>query len=210
MVIGLPPAPVAPAEKGLVLLRAKIQEVIGETYRCALFYRFAGSLRFELSSEGSPLEKVLTALGKATAICNDVFEGEERILVHLQAFASASRFSLRKMLRELQQAGIVIPSIREVWVDRTDDDDDGAGCWVSCAFEVPVTKLQNLLWCAVAADFSSVRPNPHCRVYLIKDRFLHSIPIVVHELEYYDQIASRTAAANPPGLAKEFVEWVNS
>lgn len=45
---------------------------------------------------------------------------------------------------------------------------------------------------------------------VIKDRFLHSIPIVVHELEYYDQIASQTAAANPPGLTKEFVAWVSS
>jgi hypothetical protein len=44
---------------------------------------------------------------------------------------------------------------------------------------------------------------------VIKDRFLQSIPIVVHELEYYDQIASQTAAANPPGLTKEFVAWVS-
>lgn len=30
------------------------------------------------------------------------------------------------------------------------------------------TKLQNLLWCAVTADFgASLRPNPHCRVYLL-------------------------------------------
>jgi hypothetical protein len=45
---------------------------------------------------------------------------------------------------------------------------------------------------------------------VIKDRFLQPIPIVVHELEYYGQIASQTAAANPPGLAKEFVDWVSS
>ena len=94
--------------------------------------------------------------------------GEERILVHLQAFASASHFSFREMLRELRLAGIVIPSVRDVWVDQTDDDDDyGAGHWVSCAFEVPVTKLQNLLWCAVVTDFGSLHPNPYCRVYLL-------------------------------------------
>ena len=98
--------------------------------------------------------------------------GEERILVHLQAFASASRFSFREMLREmpreLRLAGIVIPNVRDVWVDQPDDY--GAGHWVSCAFEVPVTKLQNLLWCAVATDFGSLHPNPHCRVYLLNSR----------------------------------------
>lgn len=45
---------------------------------------------------------------------------------------------------------------------------------------------------------------------VIKDRFVHPIPIVVHQLEYYDQIALQTASANPPGLAKEFVDWVTS
>lgn len=151
-----------------MILREKIQEVVGDTYRFGLFYRFPGGLRFELSTGGSPLDQVLMALRKATAICDDVFMGEERILVHLQAFASASRFSFRRMLRELQLAGIFIPSVREVWVDQIDDDDDyGAGHWVSCAFEVPVPKLQNLLWCAVATDFASLRPNPHCRVYLL-------------------------------------------
>jgi len=151
-----------------MIFREKIQEIVGDTYRFALFYNFPGGLRFELSTGKSPLDQVLMALRKATAICDDVFMGEEQILVHLQAFASASRFSFRQMLRELQLAGIVIPSVREVWVEQTDDDDDyGVGHWVSCAFEVPVTKLQNLLWCAVATDFASLRPNPHCSVYLL-------------------------------------------
>lgn len=42
----------------------------------------------------------------------------------------------------------------------------------------------------------------------IEKRFGHPVPIIVHELEYYDQIAMQTAAANPPGLAQEFVDWV--
>jgi len=42
----------------------------------------------------------------------------------------------------------------------------------------------------------------------IEARFGHPVPIIVHELEYYDQIAMQTAAANPPGLAQEFVDWV--
>lgn len=154
-----------------MMFREEIQEVVGETYRFALFYNFPGGLRFELSSGDSPLDQVLTALRRATAICDDVFRGEEQILVHLQAFTSASRFSFREMLRELRLAGIIIPGARDVWVDHAEDDDDhGAGGWVNCAFEAPVTKLQNLLWCAVATDFASLRPNPHCRVYLLNSR----------------------------------------
>lgn len=36
------------------------------------------------------------------------------------------------------------------------------------------------------------------------------VPIIVHELEYYGAIAQQTAAANPAGLADEFVAWVNA
>lgn len=36
------------------------------------------------------------------------------------------------------------------------------------------------------------------------------VPIVVHELEYYDEIAEQTERANPPGVAAAFVSWVRS
>lgn len=32
--------------------------------------------------------------------------------------------------------------------------------------------------------------------------------MLIHELEYYDQIATQTEAANPPGLADDFITWV--
>jgi hypothetical protein len=150
--------------------KSEIQEIVGRPYRFALFYRFPGGLRFELSEGDSPLDQALTALRKATIVCEDVFGGEDKILVHLEAFAPASRFGLRKTLRELRVAGIVVPKAREVWVEIDDepDDEDEDVYWVSCAFEVPSTKLQNLLWCAVTTDFgSSLRPNPRCRVYLL-------------------------------------------
>lgn len=45
---------------------------------------------------------------------------------------------------------------------------------------------------------------------VIEQRFSGPVPIVVHELEYYDQIALQTRLANPPGLAKEFEDWIAS
>lgn len=160
-------------------LRRKIHEIVGGPYRHALFYNFPGGLRFELPDGGSPLDQALTALRKATLICDDVFAGEERVLVHLEVFAPASHFGLRKMLRELRIAGIVVPKARDIWLEaegQTDEADESCH-WVSCAFEVSTAKLPNLLWCAVAADFgSSLRPNPRCRVYLLNP----NKEIVVH------------------------------
>lgn len=45
---------------------------------------------------------------------------------------------------------------------------------------------------------------------VIEQRFSGPIPIVVHELEYYDKIAAQTRLANPPGVAKEFEDWIAS
>ncbi|QEV04928.1 hypothetical protein [Streptomyces prasinus] len=37
-----------------------------------------------------------------------------------------------------------------------------------------------------------------------------TVPVIVHELEYYEAIARQTEAANPPGLADEFTSWVRN
>jgi hypothetical protein len=149
-------------------LKIKTQEIVGYPYRYALFYNFPGGLRFELSEGGNPLDQVLTALRKATAVCEDVFADEKTILVHLLTFLPSSRFGLRRKLRELQVAGITIPKVRDLWLDMENKDDDEVFYWVNCAFEVPVSKVQNLIWCAVTTDFgASLSPNPQCRVYLL-------------------------------------------
>lgn len=36
------------------------------------------------------------------------------------------------------------------------------------------------------------------------------VPVILHELEYYEGIARRTEAANPPGLADDFTAWVRT
>jgi len=43
---------------------------------------------------------------------------------------------------------------------------------------------------------------------VIQQHFAGPIPILVHELEYYDEIAVQTRLANPPGLTKEFEDWI--
>lgn len=141
-------------------------------YRHALFYYFPGGLRFELAEGGSAFDEVLTALRKASLICEDVFAQEASIHVHLQMyFPSSSRFQLRHTLRELGVAGLAIPRDREIWLEQVPADDknfeDRDEFWINVAFEVPKTKLQSLIWCAVAIDFEELRPNPQCLIYLI-------------------------------------------
>jgi hypothetical protein len=40
--------------------------------------------------------------------------------------------------------------------------------------------------------------------------FGRPVPILVHEIEFYDEIANQTERCNPPGLAAEFADWVRS
>ncbi|MFJ9381088.1 hypothetical protein [Streptomyces sp. NPDC101455] len=44
---------------------------------------------------------------------------------------------------------------------------------------------------------------------LIEKAVGRSVPVILHELEYYEGIARRTQAANPSGLADEFTAWVH-
>ncbi|MFJ4206648.1 hypothetical protein ACIP2Y_44610 [Streptomyces sviceus] len=43
---------------------------------------------------------------------------------------------------------------------------------------------------------------------VIKSAIGRSVPVILHELEYYEGIARRAEAANPPGLADDFTAWV--
>lgn len=37
---------------------------------------------------------------------------------------------------------------------------------MNIAFRPPLSLLQNLLWCALAKDFGTIRPSPFCDIYL--------------------------------------------
>ncbi|MEW2708878.1 hypothetical protein AB0948_28360 [Streptomyces koyangensis] len=45
---------------------------------------------------------------------------------------------------------------------------------------------------------------------VIKSVIGKPVPVILHELEYYEGIARRTEAANPPGLADDFTAWVRT
>ena len=45
---------------------------------------------------------------------------------------------------------------------------------------------------------------------ILRSKFRRDVPILVHELEYDEQIADWTRQANPPRLTQEFEEWIAS
>jgi hypothetical protein len=45
---------------------------------------------------------------------------------------------------------------------------------------------------------------------VVKSKFGRDVPVIIHELEYHDQIAQATEEANPPGLTREFSNWIAS
>lgn len=45
---------------------------------------------------------------------------------------------------------------------------------------------------------------------VIEEKFKRPIPIIIHEYEYYDEIAEQCVRANPEGLVDEFVSWIES
>jgi hypothetical protein len=45
---------------------------------------------------------------------------------------------------------------------------------------------------------------------VIKQTFGRHVPVLIHELEYYNQIADQTEEGNPPGLAEAFTTWIRN
>ena len=63
-------------------------------------------------------------------------------------------------------------------------------------FESSVKKLLNELGVAVAEEMH--------RTGLVREIFGRDLPIIIHELEYNDETAERTASANPQDLTADF------
>jgi hypothetical protein len=43
---------------------------------------------------------------------------------------------------------------------------------------------------------------------IIEQKFGKALPLIIHELEYYDLIAEQNKRANPEEVIKEFVDWI--
>lgn len=143
--------------------RIAIEETfLGRAFLRPLFYSYPGGLRFELSEGGHAIDQFLTAHHKASKVCRDIFSGKDNLTICLRVSCfQESKFTYRSNLRDLADAGIKIPRSRFLWLEEVAED-----CLLLVAFSASTILLPRLLWCALSADFGSIRPRPLCSVYL--------------------------------------------
>ncbi len=154
-------------------LRVEIERLFGgHAFSTPLFYSYPGGLRFELSEDGTSIDKFLLAIFKAREVCDAIFEMEQPWVACLRMRTRASAFSHRDVLRELRSAGVTVSRNRCIWLEPVPLDDrfdEGVEEFlVTVAFETSATALQGLLWCAFSCDFGSIRPRPGCDIYLFE------------------------------------------
>ncbi len=70
-------------------------------------------------------------------------------------------------------------------------------------------KLADRIWDEFLEVCSSVGLRLHTSG-IITQKFGRPIPIIIHDLEYYDKLTKFTLAANPPGVVDEFARWVDT
>ena len=103
-------------------------------------------------------------------ICADVFPTGSTLSLCVRVHTKSNPFAHRAEIRELRNAGLQIPKTREVWLEPLDPDDwfeaTEPEWWLNAVFEVPLELMQNILWCALARDFATIKPNPGCLLYL--------------------------------------------
>jgi hypothetical protein len=153
-----------------VIFKQEIERHFGPAvFQRPLFYSYPGGLRFGLSNPGNTLDQFLSALRKATTICKDIFASGP-IVVCLRTHSSTCHFEHRRKLGCLKSASVSIPAQRDIWCEPIDPEEwlyeTTPEYWVYLAFEIPVSLLETLLWCALAKDFRVIQPNPGCDVYL--------------------------------------------
>jgi len=152
-------------------LQLEIERIFGcNTFARPLFYSYPGGLRFELSESGGVIDQFLTPLRKATRICNDIFHGEDELVVCMRTYSYGSHFIHRPVLRALRSAGILIPSTRSIWREDIAADEwyseDQPEYWINVAFKLPISRLETLLWGALAKDLAPIQPQFNCILYL--------------------------------------------
>ena len=172
--------------------RTAIEETfLGRAFLRPLFYSYPGGLRFALSEGGHAIDQFLTAHQKAAEICRDLFPCDGHLTICLQAYHfQESKFAYRSALRDLATVGIKIPQLRSIWLEEVAEESS-----LFVAFSASNALLPRLLWCALAADFGSIRPRAQCTVYLFNlDTSVMALP--------YDDRGMDVVGPNPSLLEK--------
>jgi hypothetical protein len=85
-----------------------------------------------------------------------------------------------------------------LWYSDEDEDDD---------FEAAMEKAERIAMLFDELVISLVQ-QIHADGSLVRI-FGRPVPVLIHELEYYDEIAEKNVRANPDGLADAFARWID-
>lgn len=151
--------------------RVNIEDIFeGKAFMRPLFYNYEGGLRFELSQGGSYLNQFTTAHRRAMEVCRFIFSNSENIVVCVKVFGGKTALSILPCLRSLKTIGLNPGNEREYWTEFDDewinDEDYLSSLWHYIAFPLPIDKLADVLWCALASDFGSIEPRVNASFYL--------------------------------------------
>lgn len=152
----------------MTIERTAIEAVFGPTpFPHALFYARPGGLRFELSEGPDAISMFLSALSKATVVCEEVFSDAQPLGVCLSSYAGGSPMAWRDPLRTLRRGGVRIGRPRAAWVEVEPKQAvfEAGPSRLFVAFALPRRLLPSLLWFALAPDLG-IEPNPRCKVHL--------------------------------------------
>ncbi len=145
-------------------IRNKIESIFGSNiFDRPLFYRYEGGLRLELSQGGTNLNQFLTAVTRAKTVCDEVFQSEPNIVICMQSYVT-NLSDFLGAIRELREAGIVIPSCREHWLVPEPDDVELVRRMM--CFTLPKEYIVNVLWSACSSDIHAIRPRPGFSCYI--------------------------------------------
>lgn len=149
-------------------------DVFGEdAFEDALFYRYSDALRFELSIDGSMLDMFFQAFSRAERLVEAIFPSADDLHVCVRQYCTSSAFSVRPLLVELQDIGVLPPPDREFRIVQEPGDEESTRAYL--AFPIQRKHLRPLLWGAIASDLG-ISPSIGCKVYL----YSLSCGILVH------------------------------
>ena len=185
-------------------IRENIEKKFGENaFLKPLFYSSEGGLRFELSQSGSSIHQFLSAINRASHICQDIFHEDDVVVLCIRCVLGSNKYAHRSSIRQLKEAGISIPKKYDLWLVELPVDDrlyeDKPEYVVSIAFHVSIKIIESALWCALAVDFPSIRPNPRCLVYI----FNMTKSVMVHP---YDDRGMDVAGYNHDCLKSLYIK----
>lgn len=185
-----------------MIKRTEVQAIFGENaFEHGIFYLHEGSLRFELSVSGGPIEMFDCALNKAKDLCEEIFDEGAPIGVCLSFYGGRNFLSALSFFKELSDIGISIPKSSECWRVRDTEEDNLYRHFI--LYEVPHSSLISLLWGALAQDLG-VRPRIKGDTYI----FSPSKRVLVHPYDDRGMDIICPESHQLTGLYQKYNSWI--